>query len=148
VRLSDPPTLDDVLWEVRDMVDTMPRHYKEAFALLDEFAATAGPADKTAVEERRQELVAERDEYAIDRLQQAKYELQNKDDPGKAVWWLVNSVCYLGDEAMENDAAKRLIQMPDLAAHLLGYKEHRPEYFEDLMKNAIVRAEAKRLGVY
>ncbi|MEW6073210.1 MAG: FHA domain-containing protein [Planctomycetota bacterium] len=147
VNFAEPPTLEDVLWEVRDCVDTMPRYYDRAFALLDEFAASAGGADLAAANARRAELIPEREAYAMDRLQQARYELHDRQSPENAIKWLVYSVCWLGDPALENDAARRLIQMSDLADHLKGYQVYRPAVWAELMENDIVRAEAARLGI-
>jgi hypothetical protein len=148
VDLSQPKTLADIQWEIRSLVRNSPRHYGEAFGLLDEFIPRATSKDLAEAETMRQEMIVAREEYALDRLQQAKYELEKKENPGGAVWWLINSVCYLGDPAMEDDAAGRLIRMSEIGAHLEGYRDERPDIFEELMKNSIVRGKAKKLGVY
>lgn len=148
VDLTSPKTLADIQWEMRGLIKKSPRKYDEAFALLDEFMPRATSLEAEEVAEMRATMITEREEYALDRLQQAKYELERNDDAGKCVWWLVNSVCYLGELEMENDAANRLVRMPELKEHLEGYRDFSPDIFEDLMENDIVRRKARELGVY
>ncbi len=146
VDLAAPPTWDDVRWEVKDLTDTSPRNYAAAFAMLDEFLARATGAERTEAEGLREKLASDRAEYAQDRLYQAQHEFEKKEDASKAIWWLVHSVAWLGDEAQENEAARFLVRMPDLQAHLEGYRRTYPELFADLLRNPIVLAWAQEQG--
>lgn len=146
VDMSAPPDWPDVEWEVRDLVDGMPRDYRTALALLDELLARVEGEERAKVQNRRNELVKDRPAYAVDRLQQAKYEFEKKEDTSKAIWWLVHSVAWLGDEALEDEAARVLVKMPDLPGHLLGYQVAYPDRFALVMKNSVVADWAERNG--
>ena len=148
VNLSDPMDIAFVKWKLRFFVDTRPRYYDDAFELLDEFEPLASPDERTDLATMRADMITNRKAYADDQLQWAKYEFEKKNNPNKAVWWLVNSVLHLGDATLEDDAARYLIRMPDLAGHLRGYEVKYPEMFDGLMKNEIVRKKAKEIGVY
>jgi hypothetical protein len=147
VRLSDPPTFAYVKLKVKVLTDTSPRHYDEAFAQLEGYEPLASEEERVEIAALRAQMISERKTYAVDRLHQAKYELERKESPSKAVWWLVNSVLYLGDQALEDEAAGYLIKMPHLDEHLLGYKSKYPDMFEGLMETDIVRRKARELGV-
>jgi hypothetical protein len=146
VDLSAPPTWADVQWEVQDLTDGSPRNYLAAFGLLDEFLGRAAGGEATEAQGLRDRLASERVEYARDRLFQAQYEYDKKKDASKAVWWLVNSVAWLGDEALANEAARYLLRMPDLAGHLLGYKQDYPDRYELVLENPLVAAWAREQG--
>ncbi len=141
-----PPTWADVQWEVKDLTDTSPRNYAAALALVDGFLEGASRGERTEAQGLRDKLVSERVEYAQDRLYQAKYEFEQKEDPSKAVWWLVHSVAWLGDEALANEAARFLVRMPDLSGHLLGYKESYPDRYQAVVRNPVVAAWARESG--
>jgi len=143
---NQPPTWADVDWEVKSLVDSMPRDYRQALAILDAFLETARGEDEDAAEALRAKLVSERAEYAADRLQQARYEFE-KDQVGKAVWWLVHSVIWLGDPELENDAAARLLKIEDVDLHLKGYRESYPEKYEALLGNPVIREYAREKGL-
>ena len=148
VNLSAPMDLAFVKWKMRFFVDARPRYYDDAFELLDEFEGIASPDERTELATMRADMITNRQAYADDQLQWAKYEFEKKNNPNKAVWWLVNSVLHLGEPILEDEAARYLIRMPNLAGHLRGYEDKYPEMFEDLMKNAIVREKAEEIGVY
>lgn len=142
VDLSEPPTFEELEWEIWLLTNTSPRNYVEGFALLDEYlerdvAPAAGEA-----RELRAKMVGEREEYHTDRLHQADYEYNKKKDANKAVWWLVHSVIWLGDQEMEDEAAEYLIKIPLLEEHLPGYLDKYPDKYAALMENATVRAFA------
>ncbi len=143
IDLSAEPTYDDVAWEIESLVDTAPRNYKDAFALLDGYIEGGGVRLSEA-EELRAQLVEDRVAYAEDRIQQAKYEYEDKDDHAKCVWWLVHSIIWLGDEELENDAARRLVAVDRANEHILGYENRYPDKFRALLANDIVRAYAKK----
>ena len=68
--------------------------------------------EHTKAENLRGEVLAGRPAYAEDKLYQAKYEFEKKNDPSKAVWWLVHNIAWLGDEALANENARVLVKMP------------------------------------
>ena len=115
---------------------------REAFRLLDDFAAMRGGEDAEKARAKRAELAAERDDYHIDRLQQARYELDKRRDPSAAVWWLVHSIIWLGDPALADEAARFLVRMPDLDEHLRGYETEYPDKHAALLQIPIVKAWA------
>lgn len=146
VDMGAPPDWPDVEWEVRDLVDGKPRNYEAALALLDELLPRVEGEERAKVQNRRDTLVAERVEYAKDRIYEADHQFNKKQDTSKAIWWLVNSVALLGDRALEDEAARFLVKMPDLPSHLLGYKESYPDLYADVMRNGIVAEWAERAG--
>jgi hypothetical protein len=146
VDMTAPPDWPDVEWEVRDLVDGMPRNYVAAFALLDELATRVEGEERQKVQNRRNELAKGLPEYAQDRLFEARHQFEKKEDTSKAIWWLVHSVAWLGDEELENEAARFLVKMPDLPSHLLGYKESYPERYAAVVQNSIVADWAERTG--
>jgi hypothetical protein len=143
VDLGAPRTWADVSWAVADLTDTSPRNYAAAFAMLDELLERVSGKEELGARNLKRELVEQRVEYAKDRLEQARYEFDKKQDPNKAVWWLVHNVAWLGDEALANESARYLVRMPDLAGHLLGYKRNYPDRYAAVMANAIVAGWAK-----
>jgi hypothetical protein len=146
VDMNAPMTWADVSWEVKDLTDGMPRNYVTALGLIDELLSRISGEEATKAKNLRDELVKGRPEYATDRLYQARYEYEKKEDPPKAVWWLVHNIAWLGDEALANESARFLVKMPDLAGHLLGYKQYYPERYAAVMKNAVVSSWAKEAG--
>lgn len=146
VNLALPPTWEDVQWEVKDLTEGAPRNYVAALGLLDELLSRVSGEEHTKAENLRGEVVAGRPDYAEDKLYQAKHEFEKKGDPSKAVWWLVHNIAWLGDEALANENARVLVKMPDLAGHLLGYKQAYPDRYEAVMKNPIVASWAEEAG--
>lgn len=146
VDLNAPPTWEDVSWEVADLTDSSPRNYVAALALLDELLTRVEGEEEKKARNLRDDVLAGRAEYAQDRLEQARYEFERKEDPSKAVWWLVHNIAWLGDEALANQNARFLVKMPNLEGHLLGYRQDYPERYAAVMRNPIVAAWAKEVG--
>ncbi|MEX1023596.1 MAG: FHA domain-containing protein [Planctomycetota bacterium] len=149
VDLSMPPDYEDLYWEVSRMVAIMPRRYSEAFATIDAYLALEGADRADEARALREQYVAERAEYHIDRLQQARHEVEQKKNYNKSIWWLVNSVAWLGDEAMENEAAQILVDLDktpqvNLVDHLLGYQDKLPELYAKVLRNPIVGEFARK----
>jgi hypothetical protein len=147
IDLSKPKTWPEVAWEVEDLADEMPCNYAKMLALVDEFLTRASGADETAAKAEQAKVLAARPAYHLDRLQQARYEYEQKGDPSKAVWWLVHEVIWIGDPVLSEEAAKILLDMPDLAPHLEGYKQTYPDKFAALMENDGLRAFAATKGL-
>jgi hypothetical protein len=146
VDVNAPPTWPDVSWEVKDLTDGMPRNYVAALALLDELLPRISGEEATKAQNLRDELVQGRPEYATDRLYEARHQFEKYQDASKAVWWLVHNVAWLGDEALANESARFLVKMPDLAGHLLGYRQNYPERYAAVLSNAVVRSWADEAG--
>jgi len=147
VDLSAPPSWDDVQWEIFYMAGGAPRNYRGAFTLLTEFERRATPVERVEVQELREKLIGERLEYHTDKIYQAEYEFNKKDNPSKSVWWLLHAVIWIGDEEMENEAAAFLIKIPNLQGHLEGYERDYPERYAAVLQHPIVREFAREKGM-
>lgn len=144
--MAEPPTFEDVAFEVKTLTWAMPRDYVQGFAILNDFVEDASPADRDKALALIDELEEQRVEYFDDRMQQAKY-LWEGGQHGEAVEWLVQLVIKIGDEEMADDAARRIAASPGVEKALKGYRNDRPEVFAALMENEIVRKFAKTKGV-
>ncbi len=145
--LDERVHFEDIDWEIQALVGTSPRNYKRSFELIEEFLPGASPNDEEEALALRSRLEAEREEYHTDRLHQAEYEYDRKKNPVASVWWLVHSVIWLGDEAMEDEAAQILLKMPRLDEHLRGYQSEHPAKFEALMEHPEVASYARSKGL-
>ncbi len=148
-ELSEPPTYDDMEFEVKTMTWAMPRDYKTAFGLIDAFIATASGSDKTRAEALRAKHEGERREYFIDRLQQAKHEYgqDSAQTKASAVRWLTELVTKIGDPEMADEAAGIMVAIPGIEGPLQGYYNYERETFDALMENDIVRRFVQEKGV-
>lgn len=144
--LDQPATFADVSFDIETLTWAKPRAYGKAFALLDEFDQRASGPDREAAKELRAKLVTERQDYFTDRMLQAKYYWE-KDEPSKSVGELVQLIVYIGDEDMANQAASEMLELPRIDEHLLGYKNHYPDRWNELLQNPLVRAKAGELGL-
>lgn len=146
VSLGDPPTYDDIAWEIECLTKTNPKYYKESFEIVDDFVADATGRELTDAQALRTQMVADRAEYHLDRMQQARYEYQN-EEIGQAVRWLVYGITMMGDEEMADEAANYLINMPDIEPHLRGWRSSRPEIFEELTEHPIMAEYMRDKGI-
>ncbi len=147
VSLADPPTWADVDWEVFYITDAKPREYGEAFRLLEQFEKSATPEQKQLIAEKRAELLKDRREYHEDRLNEARWLWESKNQEGEAYEWLVQSVMKIGDEEMANEAAVFLLKCESEFPFLESYKISRPHDWEMLIQNALIRDHAKEQGL-
>ena len=147
VDLSSPPTWEDVQWEIFYLTGGAPRNYAASFAMLDEYEERASPQERAELQELREKLVAEREEYHTDKIYQAEYEYNEKDNPNKAVWWLLHAVIWIGDEEKANEAAEFLVKIPNLEAHLRGYERDYPERYAAVLEHPLVREWAAGHGM-
>lgn len=146
-NLATPPTWADLEFRVTTLTWAMPRDYRQAFSRIERFLTDASPGDRDKALALVDELESAREEYFEDRIQQAKY-LWNGRERGKAVEWLVQLVIKVGDADMAADAARRIADMgEDVVPALRGYKSTRPEDFELLMEQEILRNFAAEHGV-
>ncbi|MCZ6598301.1 MAG: hypothetical protein O7B99_11730, partial [Planctomycetota bacterium] len=144
VDMGAPPTFEDVAWEIKCLTKVSPRDYKECFRLLDGFIEREGAIPEVVT--LRGELEAERREYHDDRMKQAAWEFE-REQKTKAVLWLVKAITMIGDEEMEDQAATFLVRIPEVEDNLRGYQSDRPEEFELIMQNEIVRDFAREMGL-
>ena len=144
VDMSKPPTWEDVAWQAEALTYAKPRDYERAFEAIDAYVATCTDDDeKTIARNLKVRMEGEREEYHVDRMLQAEFELKKNKDEGTAIHWLVHGVIGMGDQAMSDEAAEALLKMPSCAAYLRGYRTNQPLVFERLEKNAIVASYIK-----
>lgn len=146
VDLTAAPTFEDVEFEVKSLTWAKPRDYQQAFEILQRYIDRAEGDDRQRALELYDEKAKERDEFHVDRLQQAKYDWErgNRDD---AVRWLVNQIVYQGVEAHENQAADILVQLPGIDGYLRAYQRDLPDKFERLAQNPIVAGKIDEFGL-
>jgi hypothetical protein len=147
VDLDDPPTFTDITWEVKSLTGGKPKEYGEALDALADFLETAEGEDLAQAQDLQAQVVQERADYHLDRMKQARYELEEKGDDGESVRILVEDMLLMGDLDMENEAAGYLVRLPKAEAYLRGYERTDPETFDLVMQNAIVRAFAEKKGI-
>jgi len=140
VSLADPPTLEDVAWQVECLTKTNPKFFGDAFDALDAFLDGASGADLEAANELRAELVEARKVEYEDRILQAKYLLEQKDKPVESFAELVVIVTRFGDEEMTNTAASMLLQFDNVQGKLKGWRENRTLEYEQLAAHPMIRA--------
>jgi len=145
VNLTDPPSFADVTWEAEALTYSKPRDYTLAFRALDKFAASATGADKTLVANLKKTMEADRAEYHMDRMLQAKFELEENKDEAAAMQWLVWGVIGMGDQAMSDEAAEYLLKMPNADAYLRGYRTNQPLVFERMLEYPSLKAHIQSL---
>jgi hypothetical protein len=145
VNLGDPPTFEDVAWEVECLTKTNPKYFGAAFEVLDAFLAAATGEDVAKAQELHNELVEARQVEFVDRLEQARYEFQKKGDETQSVAELIYIITRFGDEAMADEAAERLLDFESLAKHLRGWKEMRPDEYEVLILHPDVAAYVRKV---
>lgn len=146
VSLDDPPTYEDIAFETESLTWAKPRDYKKAFQILGDFIDGASGDDRARALSLFDELSEARQVHFEDRLAQAKYDY-DKGRQGEAISWLSLLVVYIGDEDMADNAAGRLVQMPDIDAYLRGYAQSQPEVWERLSAHPKVAAKARELGL-
>jgi len=140
-KLNEPPTMEDLAFEVKTLTWARPRDYRKSFELLEGFLLTASGSDQSAAKALIQEKTTERKEFFDDRILQAAYYWDNKE-PNKAVGELAQLVAKIGDSAMEDQAVDLLLKIPGLDGYLRSYQRDRVSTFEALMKNGSLRAYA------
>jgi len=151
-QLDQPATLEDLQWEVNRATIAKPRKYKEAFAAIDEFTArTSGAERDQALALKAQELDNQKKFFDEELLGAAVYydkvNYPSKFNPAESVNILVELVAVVADPELADEAARRLVQIPEFAGLLPGYKAYRRKTFDAIMANGIVRAKATSLGI-
>lgn len=139
--LNEAATYADLAFEVKTMTWAMPRDYKTAFRLIDNFVADSTGSDKAMAEALRQEHEGTQREYFEDRMLQAKYEYghDSGEQKASAVRWLTELITKIGDDDMANKAADVMVQIPGIEGPLRGYYNGERSTYDALVENAIVR---------
>lgn len=144
VDLDEPPTLEDLEFEVETMTWAEPRDFGGAIALLQEFVDKAqGQTAQAGGRVLIEDLEKRRREWFADRLQQARFEF-DRGETGKSVGWLVTLIVYSGDQAMADQAAEELVKFEGLAGWLQAYREQQPDKYARLRLNDVVAAYIRR----
>jgi hypothetical protein len=146
VDLTQPPTFEDIAFKVKTLTWADPRDFKQALALLDAFAADAGPEDRAQALALSEQKKEERAAWFKDKMLQARYEYE-RGKPGMAVEWLRRLIVFTGDEEMANQAASELVLIEDAEALLRGYKSRDEQQFAELAKNPIIAKFIKEKGI-
>ncbi len=133
VDLRVPPTWEDLSWKLDRLVLGQPKEYDKAFEALDQFDLTASGGDKTLAKNRRVVMIEERAAYHLDRMKQARFELETNEDRAACVQLLVYAIAYMGDDAMAAEAADYLLAMDNAAGHLRGYRNEWPLLWEEVV---------------
>lgn len=143
VDLDDPPSYDDVAYEVKTMTWASPRDYLGALAILDKFSATASAGDQGKISSLLDTMYVEQEAFFNERLEMAEWEWKDGGKPGKAVVRIVQLIVMIGDEEMANTAASVLVQMTAIEEWLRTEKVQNPKRFAALVANPIVHEWAK-----
>ena len=146
VSLDDPPTMEDLAFEVKTLTWAKPRDYKAAFKLLNDFVPTASPDDRLEAKELIGTMELEEAEYYEWCLQEAKH-MWNEEMYAKSVEWLVQCVIKLNNQEMVDGAAERLLQVPDVDQRWGGYKRDRLDAFQGLARHPKIRARLAEKGL-
>lgn len=150
-QLATPSTFKDLEFEVKMLTQAKPRKYPEAFAEIETFLAQATGPERDSGLSLKAKLEAEQQEFFDGELEGAaiyydKARYPDKFDAMKSFEILAQLVMCMNDPALADDAARRLVKMPESTV-LGGYKRDRPMDFERMTQNAIVRERAKELGL-
>lgn len=138
---SEAATYEDLAFEVKTMTWAMPRDYKTAFRLIDNFVTGSAGSDRAMAEALREEHEGTRREYFEDRMLQAKYEYghDSGEQKSSAVRWLTELITKIGDDDMANKAADVMVKIPGIEGPLRGYYNSERHTYDALVENAIVR---------
>ncbi|HTF90679.1 MAG TPA: FHA domain-containing protein [Planctomycetota bacterium] len=145
VDLTQPPSFDDIQFEVESLTWSHPRNYKEAFAAAKAFQATATGPDVEKVAGFLHELEGKRADWFKDRLEQARWHFDRKEE-GLSIGVLLSIIRGAGDEAMADNAAERLLAYGNaekMASWLRGYRTNDPDGFAEVSKNRVIAAFLK-----
>lgn len=137
ISLTDPPSFEDVEFEVYLLNRADPRDFAEMFRALERFRASSGSADRALAAELVEQTTAERQAWFEDKLRAARAAYDD-DDRGRAIEWLVRIVLYTGDAEMAAEGAGRLTRFNDLDEYLRGYRRSYPGKFERLAQHPLI----------
>jgi hypothetical protein len=156
-ELSSPANLADIMWETKTLTWAFPRDYAQAMPMLESFRDSATGGDLTIIEGVINTHISEREEYFLDRFEQAAY-LWDKGDPSKALEYLVQLITKIGDPQMSERAAQAMVAFHgqlskdgrtilSIVDSLQGYKSTRRRDFDRMVKNATCAAFFRKQGL-
>jgi len=137
VDLTQPPTFEDIEFEIEALTWADPRDFKQAFQILDAYVDSAGADDRARALALYDKKLAQRDEWFEDKMQQARWEFE-RDKLGISLAWLIRIVIFTGDDVMAEAAAQELVKFPDLVPRLRGYRRQSPEKYELLARQPTI----------
>ncbi|HUR28197.1 MAG TPA: FHA domain-containing protein [Planctomycetota bacterium] len=146
--LAQPPTVEDVAFEVQSLTWSHPRDYAAAFEAARAFRATAAGDDVPRIAQLLLELEAERAAWFEERLARARSHFERKEQ-GESIGVLLSIVRGAGDETMADDAAARLLEfgsVEELQTWLRGHQRNDPESFAKLEQNRVIAAFLREHG--
>ena len=142
VDLSQAPSFDDVVWEIKFIDVGENRNFKKAFALIAGLYSQTAEGDQGKIDRLKARVVQARDEHYQGRFDKVEDVLKFYDSVTKPVFWLLHLVLWCGDEGMAEKAAYRLISLGGADACLRGYEEHRPDLFMQIMEHPVIHEYA------
>jgi hypothetical protein len=134
---GSPPTFEDIAFEAEALTWANPRDYRTAIPLVEAFAETASPDDRARALTLVDELVAARDKWFADRLEQARWEYERGNE-GQSVEWLRILIVYTGDASMSERAAEQLVLFEGLEGWLRAYRNQKPDKYAELAANPVI----------
>jgi hypothetical protein len=142
IDLTKPPTFEDIEFEIKTLTWSHPRDYKTAFEVARAFQATAAGDDVQRSAGLLQELEGLRTEWYKDRLEQARWHFERKEQ-SQSIGVLLSIVRGAGDDAMADDAATRLLNYgsaEEMQTWLRGHQRNDPDSFVKIEKNRVIAA--------
>lgn len=147
VDIHQPPSLDDITWEIKFIDIGENRNYKLAFELIEDLATRIGEDEKDKLERLRLRVIAARDEHFRERMEKVDSVLRNYDSVVKPVNWLLHLVLWSNDEGLSEKAAYKLISLEGADACLRGYEAPYPELYNEILAHPVVRDYARKQGI-
>lgn len=150
---GSPDTLEDVRVDTWGATAAEPKDFREAFAAVSAFAATAAGPDKTGIEQLRQELSNSEQEFYDEKLADAavvydKQKYPSKYNPTDAIEDMVRIIVGCESSALRDDAARRLLLISEFTPALLaGYKRTQPDRYARLIGETNIQAFAAENGL-
>lgn len=145
-KMDEEANLADITWEAKTLTWAFPANYKRAFEILEAFEARAD--DREAVVARGLIRTHKEGEkaYFAERLDLAAG-LYEDGAKSKALGYCVELVKGVDDQALANDAARRITKMAGVERALRGIQRDRPLDFAVLARNPVLNPFFKKIGL-
>jgi len=143
VDVSAPPSLDDIVWEIKYIDSGENRNFKHAFALIDDVSTRVSGAAKDSLERLRLRTIAARDEHFKGRMDKVHDVVTHFDSVVKPVGWMLHLVLWCGDEGLADKAAHKLISLEGADACLRGYEFTYPDLYREILAHPVVGEYAR-----
>lgn len=144
VNLGEKATWEEADYEIETLTWAWPTKFKQAYRVLRPYLTSP---DAALARERQDALDALQTERFDDKIQQAKYEFEQKDDPGKAVEILRQIIVNFTKEDYVSQAANILISFRGIESWLQAYHDTKPQAFDQMMENAEVARFVREAGI-